>query len=593
MAGIENFQVKRNKAFKGNNIFDKGRNFNKHSENISKSTKLMNGIALWTSYYRLFPHIFVKEYLGITLKLFQSIILYFMMHENYICYIAARGQGKTFLTAIFCVVRAILFPGTKIIIASGRKSQAREVIDKISDIRNDSPNLYREIIELRSSLNDASVEFHNGSWIKIVASNDGARSKRANIIVVDEYRMVELDIINKVLRKFLTAPRTPKYLEKPEYSHMLERNKEIYLSSAWYKMHWSWKKFLSYFKAMTDGKKYFVCGLPYQLSVAENLLMKEQVLDEMSEDDFDPIGWEMEMGAMFYGENENAFFKFEDLQRNRTLSTPIYPKTFYGLIKDKTLKYKNKILGEIRIISCDIAGMSGDNNDASAYSILSLVPNAKGYERRLVYMESMTGGHTTTQATRIRQLFEDFDCDYLVLDTQSMGLGIFDQLVQPLFDKERNVEYEAWDCMNDPSMSERCMVQNAPKIIYSVKGNAQFNSDCAVTLRDNLKRGKFKLLVDDREGREFLLGLKGFYELPIEEQVKFEMPYKQTSALVNEMVNLEHEIKNGLIKIFEVKSRRKDRYSSITYGNFFANELEREHFRKKEEFNWEDYAIWN
>lgn len=404
--------------------------------------------------------------------------------------------------------------------------------------------------------------------------------------------MVELDIINKVLRKFLTAPRSPKFLEKPEYSHMLERNKEIYLSSAWYKAHWSWKRVLTYFKAMAEGKSYFVCGLPYQLSIAENLLMKDQVLDEMSEEDFDSVGWSMEMGAEFYGENENAFFKFEDLQKNRSITAPIFPKTFYGMIRDSRFKYKEKTIGEIRILSCDIAGMAGNENDASAYSILTLIPSARGFERRLVYMESMTGGHTNTQAVRIRQLFEDFDCDCLVLDTQNMGLGIYDQLVQPLFDKERNVEYEAWDCINDPAMSERCMVQNAPEVIYSIKGTAQFNSDCAVALRDNLRRGKFKLLVDDREGREYLLNLKGFATLPIEEQVKFEIPYKQTSALINEMVNLEYELKNNLIRVHEVKSKRKDRYSSVSYGNIIANELERERYKKSQEFNWSDFAIW-
>ena len=50
-----------------------------------------------------------------------------------------------------------------------------------------------------------------------------------NIIIVDEFRMVDLDIINKVLRKFNTAPRQPKYLSKPEYAHLAERNKELYL----------------------------------------------------------------------------------------------------------------------------------------------------------------------------------------------------------------------------------------------------------------------------------------------------------------------------------------------------------------------------
>ena len=405
--------------------------------------------------------------------------------------------------------------------------------------------------------------------------------------------MVDLEIINKVLRKFLTAPRTPKYLENPRYSHLLERNKEIYLSSAFYKSHWSWTKFLSYFKGMSDGKKYFACGLPYQISIAENLLMKEQVMDEMSEDDFDAVGFSIEMSALFYGEAENAFFQFEDLQRNRSMTAPIYPKTFYGLVKDSTFKYSPKKNGEIRILSCDIAGMGGDDNDASAYSILSLLPTARGYERKLPYMESMVGGHTTTQAIRIKQLFDDFDCDYLVLDTQNMGLGIFDQLVQPLFDKDRNIEYEAWDCINDPKMQDRCMVQNAPKVIYSVKGNQQFNSDCAVLLRDNLKRGKFKLLVDDREGREYLINLRGFMALPIEEQVKFEIPYKQTSALINEMVNLEYELVNNMIRVKEARSRRKDRYSSVSYGNHFASELERDLLRRKKEFDWGSFAIWD
>lgn len=45
--------------------------------------------------------------------------------------------------------------------------------------------------------------------------------------------MVDKNTIDTVLKKFLTAPRTPGYLNDPKYAHMLERNKEIYMSSAW------------------------------------------------------------------------------------------------------------------------------------------------------------------------------------------------------------------------------------------------------------------------------------------------------------------------------------------------------------------------
>jgi hypothetical protein len=581
MSGIKNYQIDRNKAYKGINIFEKGRNFNKSDENTAKSERLMEGVGIWASFYRSNPHRFVKEYLGINLKIFQIILLFMMNTSHYFMYLASRGQGKTWLTAIFCCVRCILWAETKIVIASGTKSQAREVIEKIDDLMKNYSNLAREISDISTSSADPQVEFHNGSWIKIVASNEGARSKRANVLVADEFRMIDLDIINKVLRKFLTAPRQPKYLDKPEYAHLQERNKEVYLSSSWYKHHWSWSKLQAFYKAMVSAKQYFVCGLPYQLAIKEGLLMKDQVLDEMSEEDFDPIGFSMEMECLFFGESEKAFFKFEDLEKNRKIVRPLFPKEYYNVLRDSNFKPELKKDGEIRLVSCDIAGMAGKANDASVYTILRLIPTKTGYDRYIVYMESLEGGHTVTQAIRIRQLYEDFDCDYLVLDTQNIGLAIFDQLCQPLYDKDNSKEYEPWTCINDEKMAERCTYQDAPKIIYSIKGNAQLNSDAAVTLRDGLKRGKVRLLVGESEGRESLSKIKGFSTLPREEKVKYEVLFVQTTFLINEMVNLEGErTEGGLIKLREPSTKRKDRYSSLTYGNYIASELEREYLQQ-------------
>ncbi|MDX8028558.1 hypothetical protein SK218_20580, partial [Bacillus velezensis] len=129
----------------------------------------------------------------------------------------------------------------------------------------------------------------------------------------------------------------------------------------------------------------------------------------------------------------------------------------------------------IRLVSNDIAGMAGKDNDASVYTVFRLIPNSNGYDRHIVYMESIVGGHTGTQATRIRQIYEDYDCDYIVLDTQNIGLGVYDALCQPLYDKERAKEYEPFSCINDERMAERCTYQNAEKVIYSIKGNAQLN----------------------------------------------------------------------------------------------------------------------
>ena len=189
MASHSNFN--KGNQQKKSDIFKQRRNLNKNMDNSTKSEKLMNGIGLWTSYYRLFPHIFVKEYIGINLKVFQMILIYFMMHFNYFMYIASRGQGKSFLTAIFCCTRAILFPESKIILSAGNIKQSIEVIEKIQDMMGNSPNLAREIEDLKVNPQTAGINFRNGSWIKVVASNQGSRSKRANVVVIDEFRMVK------------------------------------------------------------------------------------------------------------------------------------------------------------------------------------------------------------------------------------------------------------------------------------------------------------------------------------------------------------------------------------------------------------------
>ena len=71
-------------------------NVNKKSEKQlanEKSERIMQGVAYWASFYRENPHRFAKDYLNISLKLFQKILLYAMMHNYYFMYIASRGQG--------------------------------------------------------------------------------------------------------------------------------------------------------------------------------------------------------------------------------------------------------------------------------------------------------------------------------------------------------------------------------------------------------------------------------------------------------------------------------------------------------------------
>jgi len=166
---------------------------------------------------------------------------------------------------------------------------------------------------------------------------------------------------------------------------------------------------------------------------------------------------------------------------------------------------------------------------------------------------------------------------------------VFDNLVQEQTDDTRNIVYPAWSCINDENMASRCKNPDAPKLIYSIKASMQFNSDCAVSLRDSIRQGKFRLLVHENDANENLNRLKNWHTLVVENQVSFQEPFYQTTALINEMVNLSFEIVNGKIRVDNQGGIRKDRFSAVSYANSVANELEREQRIFQDEYEFQTF----
>ena len=127
---------------------------------------------------------------------------------------------------------------------------------------------------------------------------DNNNMNRANLLLLDEFRMIAKDVIDTILRKFLTQKRMQRQEEltkeerKAEYAK--EKNKTMYLSSAYFVDHWSYLKCTDTCRFMLDDtKRQFVCGLPYQLSVYEGLLDADTVADEMAETDFNEIKFQI------------------------------------------------------------------------------------------------------------------------------------------------------------------------------------------------------------------------------------------------------------------------------------------------------------
>lgn len=588
---------------------------------LNKDSQYKEGLKTWVSFWRKNIHRFIMDYFECyEMKPFQNILLWLMSRNIVFIYIASRGQGKTMVTAWFACAVSVLYPGIEVVITSGTKGQAKLVVtSKIEKFAEKYPNLKKEILKVNKSANEIIVFFKNGSTITCVSPTDNSRGFRGNVLIIDEYRMVKKNIIDTVLKNFLTSSRNPKFLTLPKYDGFpidsFEPNREIYMSSAWFKNHWSWNKFEDTVEAMTslnkDGtelKQYCALSIPYTVPLFHGILPLSKVENDMDASDFSAVKWGMEMEAIFWGENEKAFFKFEDVDKAMALRSAFIPSAKIDRVyKGKKLIYdfmlSEKEEGEVRIISCDVAGTGSDND---VMVCIRCIPETYGksdnqkyyYRKEIVYINHISVAHSEIKARILKKLKNDFQADWIVMDTMGTSSTLYEACCKVTYDVENDVEYPAYTAINDDKLDALKMDEDAEKIIYSIRAFAQFNNDAAHALRDELKSGKLRLLQSREEAEsDFSENIDWFLEMSLSEQIDMLLAFDETYMTMIELTNLEAVWSDkGLVSIEKPAGGkvRRDRYSAISYGIWYCRELEKINLNKKtkkRKSNWSSYMF--
>jgi hypothetical protein len=576
------------------------RKLDKNQENLSSQFPVghylndkvhVEKIIEWTTFYRRNLNRFAQHYLGLSLHLYQHIILYLMGLYPTFCIIASRAAAKSYLIAIYACCKAILYPGSKVVIASGTKNQSKLIVsEKIrTELMDSSENLRREIAKIQDNQNDVIVFFRNGSTIKVVPASDNARGSRSTVLIYEEFRMIEKTIVDSVLSPFSIVRQVP-YLKLEEYTNYFEEPIEVYISSAWIKSHWMWGTVKTCLEDTYNGTS-CVLAMDYSITLKHKIKTIRFLEDQKKK--LDPISWAIEYENEMLSTNSKAYFTFDLINKNQRMKRAFYPVK----ASEYSPKAKSKLAiarqeGEVRIVSCDIAMINNSANDNSAFTCLRLLPesiNTEDSERgaydrifrvQVPYIEASRGYETTKQAIRIKQLYDEFDADYCVLDTRNAGVSVGDALMRVLYDDERDVEYKPWTYMNNDDLAKRVINPNALPVIYSFTGLAKINSEIAVNLRNMLSENTIDLLISNTESGEEIQKRFSDYLTTSDanRQLYYERPYLETMCLINEMVNLEYEkLENtGLIRIKEVAGQTKDRYVSLAMGCYFASELARD-----------------
>ena len=156
----------------------------------------------------------VKLLFGIELHPIQIAILQEFWQRPFPMFIASRGFGKSFIMAMYSILKCIFVPGTKIVIVGAAFRQSKVIFEYMENIWRNSPIL-RSIFNgnddgPRKDVDRCTIRLGE-SWAIAIPLGDGSkiRGLRAHIIIADEFASISPDIYETVVSGFAAVSATP------------------------------------------------------------------------------------------------------------------------------------------------------------------------------------------------------------------------------------------------------------------------------------------------------------------------------------------------------------------------------------------------
>ncbi len=575
-----------------------------------------------------------KWLLNINLAPFQVAILQELWNRKFPMLVASRGAGKTFLLAIYAILRAIFHQGAKVVIVGSAFRQAKFMFEYIKTIWDNSPILQHICggINNHPKRDIDECFFDVGqSRITAIPLGDGTkiRGLRANYIIADEFASIPLEIFEVVIKGFGAVSSNPteraekvarmelyRRLGEEEAALEIEEtlgfgNQTIVSGTAYYAFnhfYQYWKKYKSIVESQGDIRKlenifngnieegfdwtaYSVIRMPYTL-LPKGFMDEAQIAS--SKATIHRSLYNMEYGAVF-AEDSDGFFK-------RSLIETCVTKNPITLSSGNMVKFYASLNGSPSaeyVYGIDPAS----ERDNLAIVILEVNPD----HRRIVYSwtlnkqklrdrvknEDSKIGFYNYCARKIRDLMKVFPTKHIGIDTQGGGLQLMEVLHNPgdLLQNELAIWPYIVDNNNpmkpDPFWWETekkpTDIENGLHILHEVNfAKAEFTSQANHGLRKDFEAQMTlfpaydtavladALAHDHLLGREFDTLEDCVLEI---EELKDELAtieHSQTSVQAREHWDTPEIKKAGGRK----GRQRKDRYSALIIANMLARAIE-------------------
>jgi len=572
-----------------------------------------------------------KLLFDIELHPIQTAILQEFWIRAFPMYIASRGWGKSFLLALYCVLRCAFFPGTKIVVVGAAFRQSKIIFEYMETIWRNSPIL-RSIFNgnddgPRRDVDRCTIRLGD-SWTIAIPMGDGSkiRGLRAHIIIADEFASISPDIYETVVSGFAAVSASPiqNVKEQAKKQAMIEAglwNEELEVLE--YKMgnqaiisgtaDYGFKHFASYWKRYKsiieskgnttklkeifngeipsnfNWKDYSIIRIPYEL-IPKGFMDDKQV--SRAKATIHTAIYNMEYAACFVNDSE-GFFRRSLIES--CVASDISPIKH----NDRPIVFDAAVKGNANLSY--VYGVDpASEKDNFSITVLELHPD----HSRVVYCWTTNRSNFKERqktglindhdfygfcARKIRNLMKIFPCVKIGMDAQGGGVAIEEALHDP--NKLEEGENLIWPII-DGNKNKDTDDQAGLHILELVQfAKAEWTSQSNHGLRkdledkvllfprfDNLTLG----LALDSEGKDILgHDLTPLYDSLSEcileiEELKNELTtivMTQTSTGSNARDRWdtpEVKLQNGK------KGRlRKDRYSSLLIANMLARQMHR------------------
>ena len=344
------------------------------------------------AFYRRNPCIACEDLLGIKLIDSQKYILQQSWNKPHVLWCCSRNFGKSFLGAIFMVLKAILYENQAMYIVSSVGDQSKETFTMIEEIvlrigkTSASIRSLKDIVEketVKSANNKTGfshaqagfhVEFYNGSEIFTLNGNpDNNRSRRATLVFFDEAAFSSDELI-AVCEAFATQNTefvtsidenfNPETLKRKCPTQLVYASSQDDMSKIFY-MHY--KNFAK--RMMAGDRDYFVADMICDTAI-KTFMNGKPYTPLLTQDKVDAAMKANREKALreYYNQptrdgGVNQIVKWGTIRRNESFYLPqlrFEPNTRIALALDPARTLDNSILSAMRIVNDPDYGYMGE-----------------------------------------------------------------------------------------------------------------------------------------------------------------------------------------------------------------------------------------